>query len=273
MNNHLASAKTGQSRGHSLTVRDLKPFYGSYQAVSAVNLVIPPRQIMALIGPSGCGKSTVLRCLNRMHELTEEARVEGSVLLDEEDMYALDVDPRLVRRKVGMVFQHPVILHTRSIYENIAIGPRMSGIRKRSQLDAIVERSLRDTVLWEEVKDRLQQSAHRLSGGQQQRLSIARTLAVEPDVLLLDEPCSALDPIATARIEDLLRMLRETYTVVIVTHNLQQAGRIADRTAFFMLDRQEKEYIGMLVEENETTELFARPRDARTQDYIQGRIG
>lgn len=272
MNN--VAQKVGQSsRGHSVTIRDLKPFYGKRQALQPVNLSIPPQRITAFIGPSGCGKSTVLRCLNRMHELIDNARVEGTVLLDEENIYAADVDPRLVRRKIGMVFQHPIILHTRSIYDNIAIGPRLEGVRKKRALDELVERSLRGAFLWDEVKDRLAHPARTLSGGQQQRLSIARSLAVEPDVILFDEPCSALDPIATARIEDLLLVLRETYTIIIVTHNLQQAARISDKSACFMIDREDTEYIGMLVEYNDTDQLFTNAQDPRTQEYIQGRIG
>ncbi|NJN66303.1 MAG: phosphate ABC transporter ATP-binding protein [Chloroflexaceae bacterium] len=268
-----AAAPVGHARGHSLTVRNLVPFYGKRQAVRPVNLDIPPCQITAIIGPSGCGKSTMLRCLNRMHEMVAQARVEGTVWLDHEDIYAAGVDPRLVRRKIGMVFQHPAVLHTRSIYENVAIGPRMSGITRRRELDDLVEHSLHQAALWHEVQDRLKHPARMLSGGQQQRLSIARTLAIAPDVILFDEPCAALDPIATSKIEELLVALRSDYTLVIVTHNLQQAVRISDRTAVFMIDRDAKDYIGSLVEVNDTAEVFSNPQDPRTQDYISGRVG
>lgn len=266
-------APTTPTHGHTLTVNKLQAFYARQPVIQPVTMTIPARQITAIIGPSGCGKSTMLRCLNRMHEMIEGAHAEGTVLLDDENIYAPGVDPRLVRRKIGMVFQQPVVLHTRSIYDNIAIGPRLNGIRKRHQLDEIVERHLRAAVLWDEVKDRLNKPGYVLSGGQQQRLSIARTLAVEPDVILFDEPCSALDPIATMKVEELLLKLRETYTLVIVTHNMQQAARIADTTAVIMIDRAEESYIGLLVEYADTEQIFSNPRDRRTQDYIGGRMG
>jgi phosphate transport system ATP-binding protein len=255
-----------------MRIRDLKPFYGARQAVSSVNLAVEPRQITAMIGPSGCGKSTVLRCLNRMHEAIEGARVEGQVLLGDENIYALDVDAALVRRKIGMVFQQPIALRTRSIYENVAVGLRLGGVGRRSILDERVEGSLRAAALWDEVKDKLQQPGLALSGGQQQRLSIARALAIEPDVLLLDEPCSALDPIATGKIEELLLQLRDRYTLVIVTHNMQQAARIADTTAVFMVD-SDGPPIGVLVEHAPTGELFTRPSDPRTEAYLSGQVG
>ncbi len=259
--------------GHTITLDRLCPFYGVRQAVLPVSMEIEPRQITAIIGPSGCGKSTVLRCLNRMHETVPGARATGAVLLDGEDIYAPGIDPRLVRRKIGMVFQQPVALRTRSIFENVAVGLRLAGLVHHRLLAERVEQSLRAAALWEEVKDKLEQSGLALSGGQQQRLSIARALAVEPDVLLLDEPCAALDPLATFKIEQLLLELRGRYTVVIVTHNLQQAGRIADKIAFFYVDRAEGSLVGQLVEYAPTQQLFSAPGDPRTADYISGRFG
>ncbi|NTU84682.1 MAG: phosphate ABC transporter ATP-binding protein [Chloroflexales bacterium] len=256
-----------------MTVRALRPFYGRRQAVQAVNLDVRPNEILALIGPSGCGKSTVLRCLNRMHEAIPYARAEGAVKLDAIDIYDPRIDATLVRRKIGMVFQLPIALRTRSIYENIAVGLRLGGIRNKAELDARVEKALRDANLWDEVKDKLALSGLALSGGQQQRLSIARTIAVEPDVILFDEPCSALDPISTLKIEELLLQLRERYTIVIVTHNMQQAARISDRTAVFMVERTGDLPIGVLVEEGPTGEVFATPTDSRTEAYISGRVG
>jgi phosphate transport system ATP-binding protein len=211
--------------------------------------------------------------MNRMHETILNARAEGTVLLDEEDIYAPGIDPILVRRKIGMVFQQPVALRTRSIYENIAVGLRLGGINNKKILDEAVERSLRNAVLWDEVKDKLQQSGMALSGGQQQRLSIARTLAIDPDVILLDEPCSALDPISTSKIEDLLTDLRGRYTIVIVTHNLQQAARISDNTAVFMVDRDERGIMGTLVEYGPTKKLFTNPDSPRTAEYLSGQVG
>ncbi|MEP7189690.1 MAG: phosphate ABC transporter ATP-binding protein PstB [Roseiflexaceae bacterium] len=264
---------TFTSTGHSMTINDLTPFYGKRQAVRPVNMLVEPREITAIIGPSGCGKSTVLRCLNRLHETLDGASAQGMVLLDEENIYAPGVDPTLVRRKIGMVFQQPVVLRTRSIYENIAIGLRLAGLNNRKLLNERVEQSLRAAALWDEVKDKLQQSGLALSGGQQQRLSIARTLAVEPAVILMDEPCSALDPISTLKIEELLTGLRQCYTVVIVTHNMQQAARIATKTAVFTVDRHEEDPIGVLVEYGPTGDIFTRPKDARTEEYISGRVG
>jgi phosphate transport system ATP-binding protein len=263
-----------QAVGNSMSLRKLVPFYGKRQAVRPVDLEIAPRKITAIIGPSGCGKSTVLRCLNRMHENIPGARAEGTVLLDDINIYDPSLDATLVRRKIGMVFQQPIALRTRNIYENVAIGLRLGGINSRSELDARVEQSLRDANLWDEVKDKLKLAGTALSGGQQQRLSIARSIAVAPDVILFDEPCSALDPISTIKIEDLLLQLRERYTLVIVTHNMQQAARISDRTVVFMVDREEgQQPVGVLVEEGPTGDIFTRPRDPRTMDYISGRVG
>jgi len=256
-----------------MTIKNLRPFYGKRQAVKPVDMLVEPREITAIIGPSGCGKSTVLRCLNRLHETLDGASAQGTVLLDEENIYDPGVDPTLVRRKIGMVFQQPVVLRTRSIYENIAVGLRLAGVNNRKLLDERVEQSLRASALWDEVKEKLQQSGLALSGGQQQRLSIARTLAVEPAVILMDEPCSALDPISTLKIEELLAGLRQRYTVVIVTHNMQQAARIADKTAVFTVDRHEQDPIGVLVEYGPTGEIFTRPKDARTEEDISGRVG
>jgi phosphate transport system ATP-binding protein len=257
-----------------MTVRQLKPFYNKRQAVKAADLDVRPNQILAMIGPSGCGKSTVLRCLNRMHEAIPYAHAEGEVKLDGIDIYNPAIDASLVRRKVGMVFQLPIALRTRSIYENIAVGLRLGGINSKAELDQRVEKALRNANLWDEVKDKLALSGLALSGGQQQRLSIARTIAVEPDVILFDEPCSALDPVSTLRIEELLLQLREQYTIVIVTHNMQQAARVSDRTAVFMVEREENRVpIGLLVEEGPTAQIFSQPTDPRTEDYISGRVG
>ena len=259
---------------HSMTVRQLKPFYGQRQAVKALDLAVRPNRITAIIGPSGCGKSTVLRCLNRMHETVPGARAEGTVLLDEIDIYGPSIDSTLVRRQIGMVFQQPIALRTRSIYENVAVGLRLGGIKNKSELDRRVEKALTDANLWGEVKDKLALSGLALSGGQQQRLSIARTIAVQPDIILFDEPCSALDPISTLRIEELLLELRQKFTIVIVTHNMQQAARVSDRTVVFMVEREENRTpIGVLVEEGLTEQIFSAPRDPRTQDYITGKVG
>jgi phosphate transport system ATP-binding protein len=235
-----------------------------------VTFVIPPRAVTAIIGPSGCGKSTFLRTLNRMHELTPGARVDGRVTLDGVDIYRQDVDPVQLRRVVGMVFQRPNPFPTMSIYDNVASGLRLTGRHKRTDLDDVVERSLRRSALWDEVKDKLRQPGTSLSGGQQQRLCIARALAVDPEVILMDEPASALDPIATLRIEDLIAELRETYTIVIVTHNMQQASRVSDRTAFFTMG---EDRAGYLVEMGETVRIFTNPREQLTEDYISGRFG
>jgi phosphate transport system ATP-binding protein len=251
-------------------VDKLQVFYGAFHAVRDVALQIRKNEITAFIGPSGCGKTTVLRCLNRLNDLIEGARVEGSVNYHGTNLYAPEVSATEVRRRIGMVFQKPNPF-PKSIYDNIAFGPRVNGVKKRAELDVIVERSLRKAALWDDVKDRLQSSALGMSGGQQQRLCIARTIAVEPDVVLMDEPCSALDPIATARVEDLMRELSSSYTIVIVTHNMQQAARVSDRTAFFTVDRERR--CGTLVEHGVTGAVFARPIDQRTEDYITGRFG
>jgi phosphate transport system ATP-binding protein len=250
----------------------LRVHYGRFLAVRDVSLAIPANQITAFIGPSGCGKSTILRCLNRMNDLIPGARVEGKVVYHGTDLYAPDVDPVEVRRRIGMVFQKPNPF-PKSIYDNVAFGPRVNG--QRSGLDDVVEESLRAAALWDEVKDKLRQSALTLSGGQQQRLCIARCLAVRPDVILMDEPCSALDPVATARIEDLMADLKQRYTIVIVTHNMQQAARVADRTAFFTTEGGEggTDRTGVLVEYGDTSQMFTRPTDKRTEDYITGRFG
>lgn len=246
-----------------ITIENLDLFYGGFQALKNINLAIPEGKITAFIGPSGCGKSTLLKSLNRMNDLVEGCRITGKINLDGEDIYG-KMDPSVLRRRVGMVFQKPNPFPM-SVYDNIAYGPRTHGVRSKAQLDEIVERSLRDAAIWDEVKDRLKKSALGLSGGQQQRLCIARALAVEPEVLLMDEPTSALDPISTSKIEDLAIELKKRYTIVIVTHNMQQAVRISDRTAFFLL--------GEVVEFGKTDELFSMPRDKRTEDYITGRFG
>ena len=247
-----------------ISVENLNLHYGENHALKDVNMEIAEHAITAFIGPSGCGKSTFLRCLNRMNDLVDGCRVEGKVILDGEDIYDKRVDTTLLRKKVGMVFQQPNPLPM-SIYDNIAYGPRLHGIKNKKELDEIVERSLQGAAIFEEVKDRLHKSALGLSGGQQQRLCIARALAVSPEVLLMDEPTSALDPISTLKIEELMETLKKKYTVVIVTHNMQQAARVSDDTAFFL--------VGEVVEKNATSEIFARPRDKRTEDYITGRFG
>jgi phosphate transport system ATP-binding protein len=250
---------------------DVGVWYGDYRAVREVTLTVGSRQITALIGPSGCGKSTVLRCLNRMNDLIPGARIEGKLTYHGEDVYADYVDPIEVRRRIGMVFQKPNPF-PKSIYDNIAYGPRVNGTRKG--LDDVVEEALTAAALWDEVKDKLKESALALSGGQQQRLCIARTIAVKPEVILMDEPCSALDPIATAKIEDLMHDLASRYTIVIVTHNMQQAARVSDRTAFFTAEvDHEGVRHGRLVEYDATTKMFSNPNDRRTEDYISGRFG
>jgi len=247
-----------------ITVESLNLHYGENHALKNVNMEIADHAITAFIGPSGCGKSTFLRCLNRMNDLVDGCRVEGKVILDGEDIYDKRVDTTLLRKKVGMVFQQPNPFPM-SIYDNIAYGPRLHGIKNKKELDEIVERSLQGAAIFEEVKDRLHKSALGLSGGQQQRLCIARALAVSPEVLLMDEPTSALDPISTLKIEELMETLKKKYTVVIVTHNMQQAARVSDDTAFFL--------VGEVIEKNATSEIFARPQDKRTEDYITGRFG
>lgn len=254
MNMNTAKISTG----------NLNLYYGANHALKDISLDLYANKITAFIGPSGCGKSTYLKTLNRMNDLVPNVKIEGQVLLDGEDIYDPCVDTTLLRKKVGMVFQQPNPFPM-SIYDNIAYGPRIHGIKNKSQLDAIVEKSLKGAALWDEVSDRLKKSALGLSGGQQQRLCIARALAVEPEVLLMDEPTSALDPISTLKIEDLMDELKEHYTVAIVTHNMQQATRIADYTAFFL--------VGQVVEYAPTTELFTNPKDSRTEDYITGRFG
>jgi len=257
-----------------LTAKDLSVFYGEFRAVRDVNLEIRRGEITAFIGPSGCGKSTVLRCFNRMNDLIPGARVEGAVEYHGIDLYGDEADAGEVRRRIGMVFQRPNPF-PKSIYDNVAYGPRVNGIRKKSELDAIVEKSLVGAALWDEVKDRLDASAMGISGGQQQRLCIARSIAIEPEVLLMDEPCSALDPIATARIEDLMQEIKQQYTIVIVTHNMQQAGRVSDSTGFFTteVNSESDRRTGVLVEFNSTQKIFSRPDDSRTEAYITGRFG
>jgi len=254
-----------------IDVSDLNVYYGSFKAVEGVSLTVEPRSVTAFIGPSGCGKSTFLRTLNRMHEVTPGGRVEGKVMLDDQDLYAAGVDPVVVRRTVGMVFQRPNPFPTMSIYDNVAAGLKLNGVRGRKALDEVVERSLRGANLWTEVKDRLDKPGAGLSGGQQQRLCIARAIAVEPQVLLMDEPCSALDPISTLAIEDLINELKKTFTIVIVTHNMQQAARVSDRTAFFNLAATGKP--GKLIEVDETQRIFSNPGVKATEDYISGRFG
>ncbi len=247
-----------------IETKDLNLWYKDHQALFSVNMEIPEHQVTALIGPSGCGKSTFLKTLNRMNDLVEGCRVEGLVSYRSQDIYDSDVDVNWLRKQIGMVFQK-ANLFPMSIYDNVAYGPRIHGIRNKSQLDEIVERSLKDAAIWDEVKDRLKANALGLSGGQQQRLCIARTLAVEPDILLLDESTSALDPISTSKIEDLIGELKEHYTVIMVTHNMQQAVRISDRTAFFLL--------GELIEFGETDQIFTMPKNKKTEEYISGRFG
>ena len=254
--------------------RDLAVYYGDFRAVRDVNVDINGQEITAFIGPSGCGKSTVLRCFDRMNDLIVGARVEGKVEYHGIDLYDKDVDAVEVRRRVGMVFQKPNPF-PKSIYDNLAFGPRLNGIKKKNELDDIVESSLKRAALWDEVKDRLKASAMGLSGGQQQRLCIARCIAVEPDVILMDEPCSALDPIATARIEDLMQEIKRDFTIIIVTHNMQQAARVSDRTAFFTteVNPESDRRTGVLVEFDLTQKMFSNPSDERTEAYVTGRFG
>ena len=255
-----------------IDVSDLDIYYGNFKAVEGVSISVEPRSVTSFIGPSGCGKSTVLRTLNRMHEVIPGARVDGTVLLDGEDIYGSDVDPVNVRRTIGMVFQRPNPFPTMSIYDNVIAGLKLEGKKgKKAQTDAVVEQSLRGANLWEEVKDRLNRPGAGLSGGQQQRLCIARAIAVEPQVLLRDEPCSALDPISTLAIEDLIEQLKERFTIVIVTHNMQQAARVSDTTAFFNLAGVGKP--GKLVEVGATAAIFSTPTEQATEDYISGRFG
>jgi phosphate transport system ATP-binding protein len=248
-----------------IEVSALHAYYGGVHAIEDISMTIEPRSVTAFIGPSGCGKSTFLRTLNRMHEVIPGARVEGKVLLDDDDLYASSVDPVAVRRVVGMVFQRPNPFPTMSIYDNVAAGLKLNGVRRKGRLDEIVEESLQGANLWNEVKDRLGKPGAGLSGGQQQRLCIARTIAVNPDVILMDEPCSALDPIATARIEDLIDELKQNYAIAIVTHSMQQAARVSQRTAYF--------HLGKLIEVGDTDDIFTNPRHKLTEDYITGRFG
>jgi phosphate transport system ATP-binding protein len=254
-----------------IDVSGLSAYYGAVRAIEDISLTVEPRTVTAFIGPSGCGKSTVLRTLNRMHEVIPNARVEGKVMLDDVDLYAPGIDPVAVRRTIGMVFQRPNPFPTMSIYENVAAGLRLNGTRGKGDLDAVVEQSLRGANLWNEVKDRLNKPGMGLSGGQQQRLCIARAIAVSPDVLLMDEPCSALDPISTLAIEDLIAQLKNEYTIVIVTHNMQQAARVSDRTAFFNIAGTGEP--GKLIEIDDTPRIFANPSQRATEDYITGRFG
>lgn len=244
-------------------IKNLDLYYGSFQALKKINLDIREREITAFIGPSGCGKSTLIKTLNRMNDLVEGCKIQGEILLDGQDIYG-NMDVNLLRKRVGMVFQKPNPFPM-SVYDNVAFGPRTHGVRNKVKLDEIVEKSLRDAAIWDEVKDRLKKSALGLSGGQQQRLCIARALAVQPEVLLMDEPTSALDPISTSKIEDLAVQLKESYTIIMVTHNMQQAARISDKTAFFLL--------GEVIEYGATEALFSMPQDKRTEDYITGRFG
>ncbi len=270
MTSPTASATTAsavEGAAHALRVANLDVFYGMFQAVRGVNLSIQPRKITALIGPSGCGKSTVLRCFNRMNDLIPTARVEGTVEFRGHNLYAPDVDAVEVRRRIGMVFQKPNPF-PKSIYENIAWGAKINGYR--GKMDDLVEQSLRQAALWDDVKDKLSQSGYSLSGGQQQRLCIARAIATRPDIILMDEPCSALDPIATLKIEDLMRELAQQYTIIIVTHNMQQAARVSDYTAFFNMG---EDRAGYLAEYGDTSGLFTNPKNKLTEDYITGRFG
>ncbi len=249
--------------GNKFEIKDLNLYYGDYHALKNINMDLAENEITAFIGPSGCGKSTFLKCLNRMNDLVEGCKITGSVSLDGEDIYG-NMDVNKLRKRVGMVFQNPNPFPM-SVYDNIAYGPRTHGIRNKKVLDEIVERSLRNAAIWDELKDRLKKSALGLSGGQQQRLCIARALAVEPEVILMDEPTSALDPISTSKIEDLVIDLKNKYTIIMVTHNMQQATRVSDKTAFFLL--------GDMIEYGDTEELFSMPKDKRTEDYITGRFG
>lgn len=260
---NVTEGETAQENPAKFEVCDLDLYYGEFKALKNINLKIPEKKITAFIGPSGCGKSTLLKSLNRMNDLVEGCRIDGSVLLDGESIYG-GMDVNLLRKRVGMVFQKPNPFPM-SVFDNIAFGPRTHGIKSRSKLMEIVEKSLRDAAIWDELKDRLTKSALGLSGGQQQRLCIARALAVNPEVLLMDEPTSALDPISTSKIEDLAAELKEKYTIIMVTHNMQQAVRIADNTAFFLL--------GEVIEYSDTEKMFSTPQDKRTEDYITGRFG
>ncbi|WP_431926363.1 phosphate ABC transporter ATP-binding protein PstB [Micromonospora wenchangensis] len=250
---------------------DVTAYYGGFKAIENINLTVEPKTVTALIGPSGCGKSTFLRSINRMHEVLPGARVEGSLTIDGQDVYHRDVDVTAVRRMIGMVFQRPNPFPTMSIFENVVAGLRLNGVRRRSILDEAAEKALRAANLWDEVKDRLGKPGAGLSGGQQQRLCIARTIAVEPQVVLMDEPCSALDPISTLAIEDLMFQLKDKFTIIIVTHNMQQAARVSDRTAFFSIEKTGDP--GRLIEYDNTQKIFSNPGQKKTEDYITGRFG
>jgi len=260
----LGAEKPKTSKETALKAEDFSVFYGSFEAVKSVSMEITEKDVVAIIGPSGCGKSTFLRCINRINDLVPECHTKGNLFFHEKDIFSRDVDVNVLRKRIGMVFQKPNPF-PKTIFENVAFGPRLHGIRRRSALEEIVENSLRQSALWDEVKDRLDQNALGLSGGQQQRLCLARTLAVEPEIVLMDEPTSALDPKATLKIEDLIASLSEKYTIVIVTHNMQQAARISEKTAFF--------YEGSLIEYGPTKNLFTTPSKKQTEDYITGRFG
>ncbi|HEY9153221.1 MAG TPA: phosphate ABC transporter ATP-binding protein PstB [Anaerolineales bacterium] len=264
-NNMTQSAESN----HKMEIKNLSVFYGKFRALAEINIAIQSNKITAIIGPSGCGKSTLLRSFNRMNDLTPSARMDGEIILDGENINTAGVDVVDVRRRVGMVFQRPNPF-PKSIYDNVAFGPRLYGIRRKNDLDEIVEKSLRQSALWDEVKDKLHQSGYSLSGGQQQRLCISRALAVEPEVILMDEPASALDPISTLRIEELMHDLVKDYTILIVTHNMQQAARVSDYTAMMMIDEHRA---GRMIEFNETQIIFTNPKDKRTEDYVTGRFG
>ena len=266
-----AAAVAADNKARTLTVSNLTAYYGKTKAVEGVNLKFEPNTISALIGPSGCGKSTLIRTFNRMHEVITGAYATGEVLIDNDNIYAADADPVRIRRRIGMVFQKPNPFPTMSVYDNVLAGFKLNGGTPRGvNTDEIVESALRSVALWDEVKNKLKASGMALSGGQQQRLCIARAVAVEPEVLLLDEPCSALDPIATLKIEELLQDLRSRYTIILVTHNMQQAARVSEMTAFMLADEQR---VGRLIEYSPTTQIFTRPSDKRTEDYISGRFG
>jgi phosphate transport system ATP-binding protein len=267
----MAEPANRTSQPHGLEVRNLNAYYGKTQAIGDINMVFEAGVVTALIGPSGCGKSTLIRCFNRMHEVIKGAYATGEVILDRENIYAPTANPVRIRRRIGMVFQKPNPFVTMSIYDNVIAGLKLNvGNRSGVNTDEVVENALCSVALWEEVKDKLKESGASLSGGQQQRLCIARALAVEPEVLLLDEPCSALDPIATLKIEELLQQLAEKYTIIIVTHNMQQASRVSEKTAFLLADEKR---IGRLIEYALTSDMFTRPKDRRTEDYISGRFG
>lgn len=269
-NRAMTAESEVRSQGAAVEVVDLSAWYGPKKAIEGVKISFEPNKVTAIIGPSGCGKSTLVRCINRMHEVVPGGRVAGNVLLEGQDIYAAGIDPVMVRRRIGMVFQKANPFPTMSIFDNVAAGLKLNGLAERRSLPEIVERSLRRAALWEEVRDKLGQSGTALSGGQQQRLCIARALAVEPDVILMDEPASALDPVATLKIEELMQELKQSYTIVIVTHNMQQAARVSEHTAFMLAG---EDRVGRLIEFGETSQIFTNPRDRRTEDYITGRFG